>query len=111
MGLKSMNRFRILEFHTHETTIHEKSEAGGISMRPFAGVQGNLQILPLFVLLILLLPTNGLAQFSPSEIRGRRQAALSKVPDGILLLHSLDGLKHWEEPGFHQDANFYYFTG
>jgi hypothetical protein len=42
-----------------------------------------------------------------SEFQARRKAALDKVPDGIILLHSSSGLKHWEESGFHQDPNFY----
>lgn len=49
--------------------------------------------------------------FDPSEFQARRRAAIEKLPDGILLLHSYSGLKHWEESGFHQDSSFYYFTG
>src|ERR1700735_3675289 len=45
------------------------------------------------------------------EFQARRKAALEKVPDGIVLLHSSWGLKHWDESGFHQDPSFYYFTG
>jgi Xaa-Pro aminopeptidase len=36
---------------------------------------------------------------------------MEKIPDGIILLRSFSGLKHWDESGFHQDASFYYFTG
>src|SRR5215469_10875867 len=50
-------------------------------------------------------------QQDTAELKARRQAALEKVPDGIVLLHSFNGLKHWDESGFHQDASFYYFTG
>ena len=53
----------------------------------------------------------GQTQFDPSELQARRKAALEKIPDGIFLLHSYSGLKHWEESGFHQDSSFYYFTG
>lgn len=49
--------------------------------------------------------------FDPSEFQARRKAAIEKVPDGIMLLHSYSGLKHWDESGFHQDSSFYYFTG
>src|SRR5215469_14801647 len=49
--------------------------------------------------------------FDPPELQARRKAAIEKIPDGILLLHSYSGLKHWEESGFHQDSSFYYFTG
>ena len=45
------------------------------------------------------------------EFQARRAAALAKVPDGIILLRSAWGLKHWDESGFHQDPSFYYFTG
>src|ERR1700691_153778 len=45
------------------------------------------------------------------EFQARRRAALEKVPDGIILLRSAWGLKHWDESGFHQDPSFYYFTG
>jgi Xaa-Pro aminopeptidase/pimeloyl-ACP methyl ester carboxylesterase len=46
-----------------------------------------------------------------SEFQVRRRRALEKCGDGIILLHSNSGLKHWDEFGFHQDASFYYFTG
>src|SRR5215469_8498877 len=49
--------------------------------------------------------------FDPMEFQARRKAAIEKIPDGIILLHSYSGLKHWEESGFHQDSSFYYFTG
>jgi Xaa-Pro aminopeptidase len=49
--------------------------------------------------------------FDPLEFQARRKAAMEKIPDGIILLRSYSGLKHWEESGFHQDSSFYYFTG
>ena len=49
--------------------------------------------------------------FDPSEFQTRRKAVLDKIPDGIILLRSFSGLKHWDESGFHQDSSFYYFTG
>jgi Xaa-Pro aminopeptidase len=36
---------------------------------------------------------------------------MKKIPDGMIALHSVSGLKHWDESGFHQDASFYAFTG
>jgi Xaa-Pro aminopeptidase len=36
---------------------------------------------------------------------------MEKVPDGMIALHSVSGLKHWDESGSHQDASFYAFTG
>ena len=45
------------------------------------------------------------------ELAQRREAALTRFHDGIVLLHSSSGLKRWEDSGFRQDANFYYLTG
>jgi Xaa-Pro aminopeptidase len=36
---------------------------------------------------------------------------MEKIPDGMIALHSVSGLKRWDESGFHQDASFYAFTG
>jgi Xaa-Pro aminopeptidase len=36
---------------------------------------------------------------------------MQKIPDGMIALHSVSGLKHWDESGFHQDASFFAFTG
>src|SRR5215469_1959732 len=66
------------------------------------------------VLLSLLsgsIPISGQTAFEAGEFQARRKAALEKIPDGILLLRSYSGLKHWDESGFHQDSSFYYFTG
>jgi Xaa-Pro aminopeptidase len=46
-----------------------------------------------------------------AELVLRREAALARFHDGILLLHSGSGLKRWEDYGFRQDASFYYLTG
>ena len=46
-----------------------------------------------------------------AEYQARRRAAIQKVPDGIVLLHSVSGLKRWDESGLHQDASFFAFTG
>jgi Xaa-Pro aminopeptidase len=53
----------------------------------------------------------GQTSIDTPELQARRKAALEKAPDGIVLLHSSWGLKHWDESGFHQDPSFYYFTG
>jgi Xaa-Pro aminopeptidase len=45
-----------------------------------------------------------------AEYHARRQAVIDKIPDGIVLLHAVSGLKHWDKSGFHQDASFYAFT-
>ena len=68
-----------------------------------------------YILALLLCMTQlaafGQTPFSASELEARRKAALAKVPDGIVVLRSYSGLKHWDESGFHQDSSFYYFTG
>ena len=46
-----------------------------------------------------------------SEFQVRRQAVMTAVPDGIVLLHSFSAPKNWSDPGFQQDSNFYYLTG
>jgi Xaa-Pro aminopeptidase len=46
-----------------------------------------------------------------AELTRRREAALARFSDGIVLLHSGSGFKRWEDAGFRQDANFYYFSG
>jgi len=53
----------------------------------------------------------GQPSIDSTEYLARRQAAMKKIPDGIIALHSVSGLKHWDESGFHQDASFYAFTG
>src|SRR5215831_11873620 len=79
-------------------------------------------ILPVVLLILYLVfgvpspaaaktPSQPGGQFAPSDFDARRRAAMEKCPDGILLLHSNSGLKHWDEFGFHQDPSFYYFTG
>src|SRR4051794_40164846 len=51
------------------------------------------------------------AQTNTAELKERRNRAINAVPDGLALLHSRSGLKHWDEAGFHQDPNFFYFSG
>ena len=45
------------------------------------------------------------------ELQQRREAALTRFHDGILLVHSSSGFKAWEDYGFRQDASFYDLTG
>ena len=70
-------------------------------------------VLGVFVVAFLFagLTTFGQTAIDAPEFQARRKAALEKVPDGIVLLHTSWGLKHWDESGFHQDPSFYYFTG
>lgn len=61
--------------------------------------------------MMVVVSASAQTDFDPAELQARRKAAIEKIPDGIFLLHSYSGLKHWEESGFHQDSSFYYFTG
>jgi hypothetical protein len=76
-----------------------------------------MKIMKLFVFLFVLaavgsaLPGLGQTDITISEIQTRRSRAMQECPDGIILLHATVGYKHWDESGFHQDQNFYYFTG
>jgi len=63
------------------------------------------------LLLLMLVGVEAKAQVDSGDFQARRRAAMDKCPDGIVLLHSNFGLKRWEESGFRQDPNFYYFTG
>jgi len=65
----------------------------------------------LFPMLYLLFPAVVWGQAGAAEYHIRRQAAAEKAADGVILLHANSGMKRWEEAGFHQDPNFYYFTG
>ena len=67
--------------------------------------------LVVLISLIARLAAFAQADFDAREFQARRKTVLEKVPDGIILLRALSGLKHWNESGFHQDASFYYFTG
>jgi Xaa-Pro aminopeptidase len=55
--------------------------------------------------------SSGQPAIDSTEYAARRRAALERVRDGMIALHSGSGLKHWDESGFHQDASFYAFTG
>jgi Xaa-Pro aminopeptidase len=57
------------------------------------------------------IPAIGIDQTGAAAFQNRRQTAVEKGGGGIILLHANSGMKHWEEGGFHQDPNFYYFTG
>jgi Xaa-Pro aminopeptidase len=56
-------------------------------------------------------PTSLSTTVSIAELVQRREAARTQFCDGIVLLHSSAALKRWEDYGYRQDANFYYFTG
>src|SRR5689334_9948313 len=45
------------------------------------------------------------------EMQGRRDAVAAHLRDGLLLMHSSDGLKRWEDYGDQQDAHLYYLAG
>ncbi|SPE34697.1 exported hypothetical protein [Candidatus Sulfopaludibacter sp. SbA3] len=59
----------------------------------------------------LAIPAAGFGQTGAAAFQARRQTAAEKAAGGIILLHANSGMKHWEEAGFHQDPNFYYFAG
>jgi Xaa-Pro aminopeptidase len=61
--------------------------------------------------LLFLASVQAVGQTGAAEFQARRLKAMEKCADGIILLHASSGLKHWDEFGFHQDPNFYYFTG
>ena len=63
------------------------------------------------VFFFVALSTFAQTGFDAQDFQARRKSALDKVPDGIILLRSAWGLKHWDESGFHQDPSFYYFSG
>jgi len=67
--------------------------------------------LALLSVLVRPIQVSGQTGFDAGEFQARRKAALQKMPDGILLLRSYSGLKHWDQSGFRQDSSFYYFTG
>jgi Xaa-Pro aminopeptidase len=48
---------------------------------------------------------------SADEYMQRRSEIMSRLPDGILLLHARSAPKEMDQPGWIQDANFFYFTG
>ena len=73
-------------------------------MKPF-------DFLLVFAGVVSAIPALGQTDITLSEIQTRRANAMQKCPDGIILLHATVGYKHWDESGFHQDQNFYYYTG
>jgi Xaa-Pro aminopeptidase len=68
-------------------------------------------LLLVFASVLSALPALGQMDIAISEIQARRASAIRKCPDGIILLHAAVGYKHLDESGFHQDQNFYYYTG
>src|SRR5215471_1339618 len=51
------------------------------------------------------------ATIAVEEFQNRRNQVAARIPNGIVLLHANSGWKRWEDSGFRQDANFFYFTG
>src|SRR5215471_19410634 len=80
-------------------------------MRPLLTLLSSLAIVLVPVSTLAADTVTAQAPIAATEFQARRKAALEKVPDGIILLRSYSGLKHWDESGFHQDSSFYYFTG
>jgi Xaa-Pro aminopeptidase len=65
----------------------------------------------LLIPLLFLSCASAQSSIDSTEYQARRRAVMERIPDGIIVLRSFSGLKHWDESGFHQDASFYYFTG
>ena len=64
----------------------------------------------LVMLLLCALAASAQSKPNPTELRQRRRQAVSRLQDGLLLVHAAEGLK-WTADGFRQDPFFYYFTG
>ncbi len=68
--------------------------------------------LPLALAVVAALPLISLAQEAPaSELGARREQLMERLADGIVLLHARSLAKAEDQPGFLQDASFFYFTG
>ena len=65
----------------------------------------------LAVILELMRSVPAAAQIDAHELPRRCTRAMARVPDGMIILHSVSGLKRWEDAGLRQDPGFYYFTG
>lgn len=61
--------------------------------------------------LALVSPWQLAAPIAQQELQSRRSAAMERLSDGILLLHARSEAKAEDQPGFQQDATFFYFTG
>ncbi len=59
----------------------------------------------------LVLTATATVQVGNEEYAGRRQQAMERLSDGILLLHARSEGKSEDQPSFRQDASFFYFTG
>jgi len=63
-------------------------------------------------ILLIVAPLSLAAQDIPrGEYVDRRRALIERLPDGITLLHATPREKPESEPGFIQNASFFYFTG
>ena len=71
-----------------------------------------IPFLPGSSVLLIVAPLALAAQDIPrSEFVDRRRALIERLPDGITLLHATPREKPESEPGFTQNASFFYFTG
>jgi Xaa-Pro aminopeptidase len=64
----------------------------------------------LLLLLQVIAGAGGSAEPPMAEFQARREAAMRRLPDGILLLHARPGMKGLDEAQFRQDRSFYYLT-
>jgi len=71
-----------------------------------------IPLLPGLSVLLIVAPLSLAAQDIPrGEYADRRRALIERLPDGITLLHATPREKPESEPGFIQNASFFYFTG
>ena len=69
-------------------------------------------VVSLVFMIWLTLPILLFAQTIPtSEYAQRRAQMLERIPQGLLLLHARPTPKEMEQPGWIQDATFFYFSG
>ncbi len=63
------------------------------------------------VLFVALATTPAAGAQDTSVFAERRTALMEALPDGVVLLKARADIKDYRESGFHQDLNFYYFSG
>ena len=59
------------------------------------------------IFLLLLSCASARPTIDSAEYQARRQATMNRVPDGMIALHSVAGLRRWDESGLHQDARLF----
>lgn len=65
----------------------------------------------IFLMLSILSLLLFAGEIPPKEYAERRQNVMRQLDDGLLVLHARSGVKEMEQPGWVQDASFFYFTG